>query len=231
MLAFAALYAFMPNTKVKLVPALVAGAVTGVLWKVLGFLFGVFVAGSASYATIYSAFAALILFMIWIYIGWLIVLVGASISYYLQYPSNQRVSRRMTIISPRVREKLALLILMEVGNAFYRGQTTPALPEIAKRLRVPIIAVENIVTVFLRTGLLAVVDDGARLIPGRPFDTTTVFDMMTDLRVGGESSILSFDHLAKSEAADKVLLLSDRAAQVVLGKITLKQLLTGEISA
>jgi len=45
------------------------------------------VAGSGSYAAIYSVFAAMMLFMIWINAGWLVVLIGASLSYYLQNPS------------------------------------------------------------------------------------------------------------------------------------------------
>jgi membrane protein len=83
-LSFTALYMFMPNTRVRARPALAAGLLATVLWKVLGWLFGVFVVGSGSYAAIYSVFAAMMLFMVWVNTGWLIVLVGASLSRHIQ---------------------------------------------------------------------------------------------------------------------------------------------------
>lgn len=73
------------------VPALVAGALTALGWKVLGLMFSLFVAQSANYAAIYSAFAALVLLMLWLYMAWLLVLAGSSVAYYLQYPDNMRL--------------------------------------------------------------------------------------------------------------------------------------------
>ena len=49
-------------------------------------LFAVFVATSTRYSAIYSSFAILILFMIWLYVSWLTLLVGASVAFYRQHP-------------------------------------------------------------------------------------------------------------------------------------------------
>ena len=78
--AFTALYVFMPNTRVRIIPALVAGGLTALGWKVLGLVFSLFVAQSANYAAIYSAFAALVLLMLWLYMAWLLVLAGSSVA-------------------------------------------------------------------------------------------------------------------------------------------------------
>jgi hypothetical protein len=85
-LAFAFIYMFVPNTRVRLRSALIGALVAGVLWQSIGYMFANFMAGSTQYAAIYSGLAIVILFMIWVYIAWLIVLVGASIAFYDQYP-------------------------------------------------------------------------------------------------------------------------------------------------
>ena len=54
---------------------------------VVGTAFAAFVANSARYAAVYSSFAIVIVFLIWLYIGWLIFLVGAEVTYFHQHPS------------------------------------------------------------------------------------------------------------------------------------------------
>ncbi len=50
-------------------------------------MFAKFVAASANYSAIYSSFAVLILFLLWLYTGWMIVLIGAQFSFFHQYPT------------------------------------------------------------------------------------------------------------------------------------------------
>lgn len=231
-LAFTALYMFMPNTRVRFVPALVAGVVTGVMWKGLGWLFGFFVAGSASYAAIYSAFAAIILLIFWLYIGWLAVLAGASLSYYLQYPSNQRLSRGIRHLSLRVKEKLALLLIAEIGRVFYKKEEPLTALNLSRRLRIPVMAVDDVLEDLVKSGILALTGKAQQqVIPGRPFDATSIHDMFRLLKAEDEEGSVHFSQLKPSETTDRILELSDRAARVVLGNITLKQLALGEVNA
>ena len=72
---FAFIYSFLPNTKVRLRAAATGGLVAGVMWIVTGWGFASFIVNATNYTVIYSAFAALVLFMIWLYLLWLIVLV------------------------------------------------------------------------------------------------------------------------------------------------------------
>lgn len=231
-LAFTSLYMFMPNTRVRFVPAFVAGVVTGVLWKGLGWLFGVFVAGSASYAAIYSAFAAIILLIFWLYIGWLTVLAGASLAYYLQYPSNQRLARGIRHLSLRVKEKLALLLVAEIGRVFYaKGEPLTSL-NLSRRLHIPVMAVDDVLEGLVRSGLLVLTGKTEQqLIPGKPFDATSIHDMFRLLMAADEEGSVQFSQLKPSETTDRIIELSDRASRVVLGNITLKQLALGEVSA
>ena len=74
--AFTFIYVFMPNTRVRLASAFAGAVVAGLLWNLSSVLFAKFVVSSAQYTAIYSAFAALIIFMLWLYIGWLVLLAA-----------------------------------------------------------------------------------------------------------------------------------------------------------
>ena len=109
--AFTFVYIFVPNTRVRFRSALTGGLVAGVLWETSGWAFASFVVKSAKYTAIYSGFAILIMFMIWLYLSWLIVLVGASVAYYHQHPESVTSYRRELRLSNRMQEKLALLVI------------------------------------------------------------------------------------------------------------------------
>ena len=90
-IALTIFYLFIPDVKVKLKNALVGGVLASVLWQLTGAGFAYFVVASVQYQVLYSSFAIIILFMLWLYISWIIVLIGASLSYYLQ--NTQAISR------------------------------------------------------------------------------------------------------------------------------------------
>lgn len=79
-LGFMFLYLVVPNRSVKIKPALIGGIFAALLFNLLKFLFGYFVLISSSYQVIYGALAALPLFLLWIYLSWAIVLLGAEIA-------------------------------------------------------------------------------------------------------------------------------------------------------
>lgn len=231
-LAFAALYMFMPNTRVRTGPALIAGFVTGIMWKVLGKLFGVFVTGSASYAAIYSAFAALVLFIIWLYVGWLIVLAGASICYYLQNPSNQGLSRKALRLSARVREKAALQVCTEIAEMFYEQQKGMTVPRLAAKLRMPSVVIDQITRALTDAGILALTltKRQPEYIPGRPFDETSVADMLLILRASDEAGVLSVESVRASDAVKNIMQRAEAQTRQEMGKLTLKELALQQIS-
>src|SRR5690606_22233871 len=66
LMAFTFVYMFVPNTRVKFSSALVGAATGGILWQLTGLAFAEFAASSTNYDAIYSGFAILVLFMIWL---------------------------------------------------------------------------------------------------------------------------------------------------------------------
>jgi membrane protein len=228
--AFTALYLGAPNGPVRVRPALIAGLVTGTAWKILGILFSIFVSGSSSYAEIYSVFAALVLFMIWIYAGWFTVLAGASLCYYLQYPSNQPVPRHGRHVSLRVREKLALQTCAVVGERFYRGAGAPDAETLSAELGVPAIVAQEVAGELVASGVLAESSD-RRFIPARPFDEARVEDMLDGFRACGEAGALRYERIRVPPGTAHVLKDIEKSVHRELGKMTLKQLSLGSKTA
>ncbi len=90
--AFTLIYATVPNTRVPIAHALIGGLFTATLFEAAKQLFGVYVGLFPSYQLIYGAFAAVPLFLLWIYMSWLIILFGAELVCSLSFsrPSRQR---------------------------------------------------------------------------------------------------------------------------------------------
>ncbi len=177
-LAFTFLYLFMPNTRVKPLAALGGAAIAGIMWQVAGWLFASFVVSSGQQTAIYSIFASLFLFMLWLYVGWVIVLTGARLAYYFQYPDAVRMNKEPEETSIQTRELLAAVILREVGKRFVNKQTPPTLNELRHAIPVSRFLLEDSLEGLISYGILSRDDDEPphyllRISP----DTLTVADI------------------------------------------------------
>ena len=121
-LAFTFLYKFIPNTKVKMSPALIGATVAGILWITIGTVFASFVASSSNYTAIYSSFAILFFFMIWLYLAWFILLTGSQVAFYLQHPKLVQLAGKPLTLSPRLREKEGLWLMTVIAKRFCNKQ-------------------------------------------------------------------------------------------------------------
>jgi membrane protein len=120
--AFAFLYGFLPNTSVRVGPALVGGLLAGALWLTSGRVFASFVAASSQYSAIYSGFAGAVLFVFWVYLNWLIIVVGAQVCACLQQPRLLDPRRRESATAGSQAEQLALELMRLIGDAYQHGQ-------------------------------------------------------------------------------------------------------------
>ena len=87
-LIFAFIYIFIPNTRVRIIPALTGGFIAGVLYYVVQVLYIAAQYNVAKYNAIYGSFAALPLFLIWLQISWTFILLGAEIAFACQNVSS-----------------------------------------------------------------------------------------------------------------------------------------------
>ena len=204
--AFTFLFMFIPNTRVRLRSALIGGVVAGILWNSIGWIFASFVVGSTNYAAIYSTFATLIMFLIWLYLGWLILLLGASIAFYDQYPEQLAVKRGEMRLSNRVREKLGLLITHHIGNSFYNNQSAWTADRLASQLNTPTDAIESVLHVLEENGLLTKTgSDPAEFLPARPPENTPIEDILNAVRKADETTRLNPDRLPMENNVEQIL--------------------------
>ena len=153
-LAFTFVYAFVPNTRVKLRSALVGALIAGLLWQAIGQLFATFMSGSTKYAAIYAGLAILILFMIWLYTAWLILLIGANIAFYHQYPEYLGSRARDLRLSNRLRERLGLVIAARVVTAHFSKDPPWTADGLAHAVGMPFTNVRNLLRILEGAGVL-----------------------------------------------------------------------------
>lgn len=77
--AFAMLYTIMPNSRVSVRAAIIGAIVATIMFEISKKAFSLFVVNFDSYEIIYGALATIPIFLIWVYVSWLIALVGAEI--------------------------------------------------------------------------------------------------------------------------------------------------------
>ncbi len=180
-MGFSFVYWFLPNTRVRLSAALVGGLTGGILWTISGVLFASFVANSARTLTIYSTFAIVIIALIWLYLCWLILLVGAQVAFYFQHPEHLRLGFRPLHLGTRQREQIALSIMTLVARAFRDGADRPRLNDIAGQLELPPLALLPGLQRLEAAGLLTH-DENDHLIPGRDPQTIRLLDVIAAIR-------------------------------------------------
>jgi membrane protein len=179
-MVFTFVYMFVPNIRVRIWPALVGALVAGAAWTVGGSLFATVIVGSTRYAAIYSSFAIAIFALIWLYLSWLVLLIGAQIAYYVQSPQRVRLGRRQLQLTIAQVERLALGIMQQVGQGFRSGQHAD-FTALSTRLRYPARALEDITIRLEAAGLLTQTEDAA-FVPGRNPETITVAEILGTVR-------------------------------------------------
>jgi membrane protein len=178
---FSFLYAFIPNTRVHLKAAVVGGVVAGVLWAASGALFARTVVASARMVAIYAGFAIFLVTLIWVYLSWIILLVGAQLSFYVQNPRYLRAGQAQIRMTSRLRERLALSMMYLIGKSFMSGESAWTLKALGERLEVPGSALSSVSDSLEKAGLIIVTENEQR-VPGRALDQIGVHAILTAVR-------------------------------------------------
>ncbi len=130
--ALSLLYLAVPNRAVRFSHALAAGFVTGMAFELMKKLFALYLTQFPTYTLVYGAFAAVPIFLVWIYLSWLVVLLGAVMAAALPYWHNQ-IWRHET--TPTLLFANALIVLQALHAVRQRGEAL-YLPQLQERLHV-----------------------------------------------------------------------------------------------
>jgi membrane protein len=219
--ALAFLYRVIPYTEVRLDSALVGGATAGLLWQVSSSAFTRFVAGSAQYEAIYSGFAILVVFLIWLYVAWLVVLIGAEVAYFYQHPYAYLTLALMREHRPRFRERLALMALTAVARRHLGGERPWQPGELAEALRVPPSSLEGLIDDFVRGGIVLWAAEPPGLALARPPEQVTAFEILE--LVNDPEPVVAMSP-EETDAVAALLRQRDQAVRPVLERVTLRAL-------
>jgi len=182
---FTFLYMFIPNTRVRFIAALFGGITAGFLWAATGAFFATFVSNSARNNQIYAGFAIGIVALIWLYLNWLILLIGAQLSYYRQHPETLRSGHVDIRLTNRARESLALGIMLIVARDFVTGSEGWNTNDLASELGLPAAALVPVLKRLEDASLLRITED-ERFLPGRSLDRIGLEEIASAVRGTGE---------------------------------------------
>lgn len=223
--AFAFVFMFIPNTRVRLRSAVIGGLVAAILWQSIGWAFAKFVASSTQYYAVYSSFAILLLFLLWLHIGWVIVLLGAQVAYAHQHVYFYQSDRQLLAQSPAGREKLALHTLHLVGRNFYYGLDPMSVSDLSTQLRIPAGMVKEFLDLFADHRLVLPVNDGETYVLGRDPETIGIKAILDCVRNAGKKSKAPEDRGPEEDEIDDLLNSVDLSAAKALEGKSLQSLI------
>lgn len=151
---FTLIYLLMPNTKIRFLSALLAGFIAGGLYQVLQYTYINFQFLIAKYNAIYGSFAALPLFLIWLYLSWMIVLFGAEVSFAHQNVGSFESGLESRRISFGQQKLLALMVSHLVVRRFVGAEEALTMDQLSRKLEIPIRLVHSIVRELTESRIL-----------------------------------------------------------------------------
>ena len=225
--AMIALYILMPNVRTKLSSAVFGGIIGGLMWQGLLVLHVKFQMGVASYNKLYSGFGAIPIFLVWIYMSWRVVLLGAQLAASHQHEQHMHQIQRARHVDQQLRETLALAMTSLVAKRFLAGAPAPTATELAGCLEAPVPTVEEVLDTLVKRGILLRAVAGGELgyVPGREVDAIRLADIVGALRIdpGADELKRSIDGQVASPLRE-VLTRLDRQAQASDDNLSLRAL-------
>ena len=178
---FTIMYTFIPNTKVQFRAALIGGIASGSIWALVGKAFTAFIVFSSSLVAVYTGFAIVLTTLIWVYLSWLILLIGAQLAFYLQFPQYLRHGLESIELAGRDRELAALSVMYLIGRDYAAGKSPPTARALGAALDIPSMVIEPILQCLEQAGLL-VTTVQQQFVPGRGPDKIRLAEILDAVR-------------------------------------------------
>ncbi len=143
-----------PNTRVSVRAALVAGIFGGATWQSAGLVFAVLAARSTRLSAVYSSFAILVLSLMWVYLSWLILLLGARLGFYMQNAAWRQPRIERSPLDPAAAEAAALELMLLAAKRFKDDGRALGLSECAGKLGVTALRLQPVLDNLVAASLL-----------------------------------------------------------------------------
>jgi membrane protein len=226
---FTFLYVFVPNTRVRLSSALAGGLTAGVLWAASGAVFTKIVATSIQMVAIYAGFAIFLATLIWIYLSWLILLIGAQLSFYVQNPRYLHVGQAPVRLTSALRERLAFTVMLLIARRFVSGEAPWRQRAMAEHLEIPGSALAMVVDSLEKAGLVTLNED-EDMLPARDLEGIALADVLSAVRDERQFETWMLWRARTEPVADAVADTVESAVRERIGDMTLRELASREAS-
>jgi membrane protein len=221
------MYMLVPNTRVQLRPALIGALVAGVLWAAVGKIFTEFVVYSIRLQIIYAGFAFLVAALLWTYFGWLILLAGAQLSFYIQNPKYLRFGLWELRLSSLETEHLALRMMYLIAHSQLSDQKRWTEGTMAHELGLPGMPMSRLIAAFQQANLLTVTEQD-ELVPARALEHITVCEILDAARNQRSGQVHVRNMTIPS--VDRLIESLEEARKARCGNLTLQNLAEDEAS-
>jgi membrane protein len=221
-LVFTFMYTFIPNTHVEFRAALIGGVTAGIIWALVGKVFTAFLLYSSQMVAVYTGFAIVLTTLIWVYLSWLILLIGAQLAFYLQFPQYLRHGQETIELTGSDREQVGLSIMYLIGRDYGAGKHYWNAARLAAELDVPGIALAPVLASLERAGFI-VATENEQFVPGRDPEGMLLTDILQAVRTV-QIGRLTVD-IHPVNAAAQIMSEVQGAARERLGARTLKDLI------
>jgi membrane protein len=185
-LGFTALYFVVPNTHVRIRYALLSGVGAGTAWCVMSFVYVKLQFGLGRLDALYTSFSVIPLLIMWIYLSWIILLLGAELTYAYQNEKTFAMERWAAGASYAYREALAVRAMIEIARRFDAGESGMPATESAEEWHVPTRLLNETLDQLEDAGLVAkCATDPVTYVPARSLDRISSGDVVAAVREAG----------------------------------------------
>ncbi|TCS60343.1 YihY family inner membrane protein [Varunaivibrio sulfuroxidans] len=178
MAAFTVFYTAVPNRPVRLMHGLIGGVIAGLLFALLRKGFTLYVLAFPAYETMYGAVSSIPFFLVWLFLSWAVVLIGAVVCAALPSWATPLAEARAAGGAPlRPGEKLALAV--EVAGHLDQGARTGELctrETLTRDVHHHGDDLDAMLEILEKAGIIALCENG-RYLFARDLDSVTILDL------------------------------------------------------
>ena len=191
---FTGFYIFMPNTRVHPGAAFAGALISGSAWEGMKSFYFWYNTHVLTNYKFYGSLGTIPIFLLWVYLSWIIVLFGAEVAFAAQHVNTYQREIEQKRMSAADRDRLALVVCVEVVKPFIKGEPPPSGDAVARSLNAPIRAVNEILYELSFQGILRAVtlpdrkDQG--YLPARDTAVLTAKDVLAAVRSFGDEATL-----------------------------------------
>jgi membrane protein len=222
---FTFMYAFIPNTRVRFRAALIGGVTAGIIWGLVGQAFTAVIVYSSQMMAVYTGFAIVLTTLIWVYLSWLILLIGAQLAFYVQFPQYLRHGQESVELTGSAREQAGLSVMYLIGRDYTAGKSYWTGHGLAAELDIPSTALAPVLACLEQGGLI-VATEKEQFVPGRELGGIQLINVIDAVRSRPPGRLMINMHPVASAA--RVMSDVETAIEQKLGTQSLRDLLSGE---